>query len=59
MKQKLNKIILFFLLIFISLILIFAYTVEYRLGFEACKLCVYQRIPYFLSILLFGEKYLY
>ena len=55
MKQKLNKIILFFLLIFVSLILIIAYTIEYRLGIEACKLCIYQRIPYFLSILLIIE----
>ena len=62
MTQKLNKTILFFLLIFISLILIFAYLIEYRLGYEACKLCIYQRVPYFLSILLiieilFFEKY--
>ncbi len=55
MKQKINKTILFFLLIFISLILIFAYMIEYKLGFEACKLCIYQRVPYFLSILLIIE----
>ena len=59
MIQKLNKTILFFLLIFISLILISAYMIEYKLGYEACKLCVYQRVPYLLSILLIIEMFFF
>ena len=37
---------------FISLVLISAFVIEYRLDHKPCKLCVYERIPYFLSILL-------
>ena len=29
--------------------------VEYKLGHEPCKLCIYQRIPYFLAIFLIIE----
>ena len=50
--RKLNKKILLNLLIFIFLILIFAYVIEYKFGHDPCKLCLYQRIPYFISILL-------
>ena len=52
MTRKLNKKILLNLLIFIFLILIFAYVIEYKFGHDPCKLCLYQRIPYFISILL-------
>ena len=51
MNKKTNKILiltLFILLIF----LISAYIIEYVLGHKPCKLCVYQRIPYFVSIFL-------
>ena len=62
MTNKLNKKILFSLLIFFSLILIVAFIIEYKLGHAPCKLCLYQRIPYFLSIflifnILFFKKY--
>ena len=52
MIKQINKKILISLLIFSSLILISAFTIEYQLGHKPCKLCLYQRIPYFLSILL-------
>jgi len=52
MTKKINKKFLFTLLLFISFIIIFAYVVEYKLGHQPCKLCLYERIPYFLSILL-------
>ena len=52
MLKKLDKKILFTLLIFILLILISAYLVEYVLGHKACRLCIYERIPYFISTLL-------
>jgi len=60
-KQK-NKIFLIFILIFSSLILFSAYIIEYKLGHAACKLCLYERIPYFISIslilvILFINKY--
>ena len=52
MIKKINKKILFSLLIFITLILISAFLIEYGLGYKPCKLCIYQRIPYFVAVLL-------
>ena len=52
MTKQINKKILFGILIFISFVLVFAFVIEYRLGHQPCKLCLYERIPYFLSILL-------
>ena len=62
MTNQLNKKFLFFLLIFISLTLISVFVIEYLLDHKACKLCLYERIPYFLSALLilkilFFKKY--
>ena len=61
MLKKLDKKILFILLIFISLILLSAYFIEYILDHQACRLCIYERVPYFLSVflilkLLFSKK---
>ena len=49
--KKYNSIltIVFFLLI---LSLVSAFIIEYGLGHEPCKLCIFQRYPYFISILL-------
>ena len=52
MTNQINKKILLSLLIFISSILISAFVIEYELGHKACKLCIYERIPYILSVLL-------
>ena len=52
MTEKINKKFLLVILIFISLVLVFAFVIEYKLGYQPCKLCLYERIPYFLSILL-------
>ena len=52
MSGQKNKVFLIFILIFSSLILFSAYIIEYKLGYVACKLCLYERIPYFISILL-------
>ena len=52
MSNKINKKLLFISLIFISLVLVSAYVIEYKLGHKPCNLCVYERIPYFVSILL-------
>jgi len=52
MTEQINKKFIFSLLVFTSLILVSAFIIEYRLGHEPCKLCLYERIPYFLSMLL-------
>ena len=52
MTKQINKKFLFTLLIFVSFILISAFIIEHRLGHQPCKLCLYERIPYFLSVLL-------
>ena len=52
MAKQINKKFLFTLLIFISFILVSAFIIEHKLGHQPCKLCLYERIPYFLSVLL-------
>ena len=52
MTEQINKKILFSILVFISLVLVSAFIIEHQLGHEPCKLCLYERIPYFLSMLL-------
>ena len=52
MTEQINKKILFTLIIFISFVLIFAFFIEHKIGHQPCKLCLYERIPYFLAILL-------
>ena len=52
MAKQLNKKFLFSILIFISLTLISAFLIEYKLDHKPCKLCLYERVPYFLSALL-------
>ena len=51
MNKKTNTILIF-ILFGLSVSLILAYIIEYGLGHEPCRLCVYQRFPYILSILL-------
>ena len=46
-----------FLISFIALIS--AYFIEYVLGHQPCNLCVYERIPYFLAILIVLINYKY
>ena len=46
-----------FLISFIALIS--AYFIEYILGHQPCDLCVYERIPYFLAILIVLINYKY
>mgnify|MGYP001172257035 FL=1 len=52
MTKQINKKFLLSLLVFISSILVSALVIEHQLGHEPCKLCLYERIPYFLSMLL-------
>jgi len=51
MNKKTNTILIF-ILFGLSASLILAYIIEYGLGHEPCRLCVYQRFPYIFSILL-------
>jgi len=55
MFKKTNNILLIFLLFTISISLIAAFIIQYWLGHQPCKLCIYQRIPYILSIFLIIE----
>tara|TARA_Y100000590_G_scaffold58634_1_gene62008 strand:- start:1803 stop:2300 length:498 start_codon:yes stop_codon:yes gene_type:complete len=52
MTNQTNKKVLIFLLSLICIALIFAYIIEFKFDQQPCKLCLYQRIPYFLSIFL-------
>jgi len=52
MPKQANNIFLIVILAIISLMIISALIIQYWLGHEPCKLCLYERIPYFLSMLL-------
>jgi len=58
MKEQINKKFLFIILIFISFVLVSAFVIEYGFNNRPCKLCLYERIPYFLSILLIVKIFL-
>ena len=58
LKQK-NNIFLIVILTIISLTIISALIIQYWLGHEPCKLCLYQRIPYFLAILLIIKMFFF
>ena len=55
MTKQIDKKLLFIILTFSSLVLTSAFVIEYKFGHTACKLCLYERIPYFLSILLISK----
>ena len=62
MLKQSNSIFLIVIFAIISLAVTSALIIQYWLGHEPCKLCLYQRIPYFLAILLiikifFFKKY--
>jgi len=62
MLKREKNLILIVILFFVSLVLISAFIIEYMLGHQPCKLCLYERIPYILSMLLiikilFVKKY--
>ena len=52
MIKKTNNIFLIVILTITSLAIISALIIQHWFGHEPCKLCLYERIPYFLSILL-------
>ena len=55
MLKKTNNIIFIFILCIITTSLIGAFIIEYVLGYQPCKLCIYERVPYFVSIFLILE----
>ena len=59
MTRQINKKFLFSILVFIFLILVSAFIIEHQLGHEPCKLCLYERIPYFLSMLLIIKMFFF
>ena len=50
--NKNTDIILLSILSLLILSVFSAYIIEYGLGHEPCKLCIYQRYPYFVSIFI-------
>ena len=57
---NLSKKNLFISIFLISLIaLISAYFIEYILGHQPCSLCLYERVPFFLAILIVLINYKY
>ena len=54
LKYGNNKLLIAILFV-CSSILVSAYLIQYKLGHQPCRLCVYERVPYILSILLIIE----
>ena len=60
MNIFLNKKKFYLFILFYSLLAIFfALYVEHVLGYKPCKLCLYQRIPYIVSIFISFVGYNY
>ena len=55
--SKKNLFLAIFLISFIALMS--AYYIEYILGYQPCNLCLYERIPYFLAILILLVNFKY
>ena len=53
-KQKINLYLKVIFFIILSTIFV-AYMIEYGLGHKPCNLCLYQRIPYIISVFLIIE----
>ena len=52
MIEKNHNTVLKIVFFLISLSLILAFVIEYGLGHEPCKLCLYQRVPYLAAIFI-------
>ena len=52
MIEKKNNFFLIIIFILLVSSLISAFVIEYGLGHKPCKLCLYQRYPYYISIFL-------
>ena len=58
LNQK-NNLILIIIFFIILLSITFALIIEYILGQQPCNLCLYERIPYFLSALLIIKIFIF
>ena len=52
MIEKKNNFVLIIIFLLLIISIISAFVIEYGLGHKPCKLCLYQRYPYYISILL-------
>tara|TARA_B100001059_G_C17827649_1_gene582434 strand:- start:790 stop:1272 length:483 start_codon:yes stop_codon:yes gene_type:complete len=52
MSLNKNKFILNGVLFFCILTLIIAYFIQYVLGYQPCNLCLFERIPYFVAVII-------
>ena len=52
MSKTINKVILNLILLFSIFALLAAYFIQYILGHEPCNLCLIERIPYIISIII-------
>ena len=52
MSQLKNKITLNLILLFSIFAILAAYFIQYVLGHEPCNLCLFERIPYFFSMII-------
>ena len=59
MLKQTNNIFLIVIFAVISLTITSALIIQYWLGHEPCKLCLYQRIPYFLAMLLIIKMFFF
>ena len=59
MSQIKNKNILNIVLVFSILALIAAYFIQYILGHQPCNLCLIERIPYILAIIIISLIYIF
>ena len=59
MHHTKNKIILNFILLFSIFALLAAYFIQYVLGHKPCNLCLIERIPYFLIIIVVTLNFLF
>ena len=55
--SKKNLFLAIFLISFVALMS--AYFIEYVLGYQPCNLCLYERMPYFLAILILLANFKY
>jgi disulfide bond formation protein DsbB len=58
LNKKINKYLIF-ILFFISSSLLYAFYIEHALGYKPCTLCIYERVPYIISIILIIEILLF
>ena len=58
MTKNIDKKLLSYIFIFISLVLIVAFIIEYSLDQKPCRLCIYERIPYFIALLMIAKIFL-